>query len=87
MSDITVKPALIPTYFGDAVDITLPPETLMLVSVLTMGGLKPVRFLLAHQLYKKEVEELEKLGEVVITAVPYASKQVNVSRIIAGKDE
>lgn len=82
MSDIVVKRELIPTHFGEAVDINLPPNTIMLVSVLTPVGLQPVKVLLPHQLYKKDIEELEKRGDVVITHVPYAMKHVNISKLL-----
>lgn len=65
---------LLPTPFGDMVKIEgYPPETMMLVSVCGASGIKPVRCILWHQLYTKDLPALEAQGEVVICAVPYAT--------------
>jgi hypothetical protein len=66
-------------HFGTWVGLPVDKSGLILISVLTRHGLKPMTVLLPHQLYMRDVLALQSEGDVVVTAVPVAADHINVS--------
>ena len=59
---------------------------LILISVLTRHGLKPVKVLLPHQLYLQDIRALQAEGDVVVTTIPVAREHLNVSAFLRGDE-
>lgn len=74
-------------HFGQWIDLPIDRSGLVLVSVLSRHGLKPLKVLLPHQLYLHDVLAIQSEGDVVVTTIPIARDHLNVSAALRKQNE